>query len=174
MRSRRGPHAPIGHNAPKVKWIPSLILFCQFEQLNKQQCSCVWVFPSWNILQGLKEDIDSRLSRVQEIRFEPRLLSEEDDRLKQGSQISQSLLSAHLVATWISLKCILFFLRNAPKPCLYFKGCYNYLYRMKALDAIRDSGESSNLVLGHIVYAVVCIILFSVSSHNWSCYFDIH
>lgn len=50
-------------------------------------------------LQGLKEDIDSRLSRVQEIHFEPRLLSEEDDRLKQGSQISQSLLSAHLVAT---------------------------------------------------------------------------
>lgn len=50
-------------------------------------------------LQGLKEDIDSRLSRVQEIHFEPRLLSEEDDRLEQGSQISQSLLSAHLVAT---------------------------------------------------------------------------
>uniref|UniRef100_UPI003AAF1315 protein C1orf43 homolog isoform X2 n=1 Tax=Centroberyx gerrardi TaxID=166262 RepID=UPI003AAF1315 len=53
MRSRRGPHAPIGHNAPK----------------------------------GLKEEIDSRLSKVQEIRFEPRLLSEEDDRLKHGSQI---------------------------------------------------------------------------------------
>ncbi|XP_068189586.1 protein C1orf43 homolog [Antennarius striatus] len=70
MRSRRGPHAPIGHNAPK----------------------------------GLREEIDSRLSKVQEIRFEPRLLSEEDDRLKQ--QIS----------------------------------CFNYLYRMKALDAIRDSG----------------------------------
>uniref|UniRef100_H3DJL5 Chromosome 1 open reading frame 43 n=1 Tax=Tetraodon nigroviridis TaxID=99883 RepID=H3DJL5_TETNG len=75
MRSRRGPHAPIGHNATK----------------------------------GLKEEIDSRLSRVQEICFEPRLLSEEDDRLKQASQISQSR-------------------------------CYNYLYRMKALDAIRDSG----------------------------------
>uniref|UniRef100_A0A3Q3XFS3 Uncharacterized protein n=1 Tax=Mola mola TaxID=94237 RepID=A0A3Q3XFS3_MOLML len=54
MRSRRGPHAPIGHNAPK----------------------------------GLKEEIDSKLSRVQEIRFEPRLLSEEDDRLKQGSQLN--------------------------------------------------------------------------------------
>lgn len=72
MRSRRGPHAPIGHNAPK----------------------------------GLREEIDSMLSKVHEIRFEPRLLSEEDDRLEQESQIS----------------------------------CYNYLYRMKALDAIRDSG----------------------------------
>ncbi|XP_030596292.1 uncharacterized protein C1orf43 homolog [Archocentrus centrarchus] len=72
MRSRRGPHVPIGHNAPK----------------------------------GLREEIESRLSKVHEIRYEPRLLSEEDDRLKRGSQIS----------------------------------CYNYLYRMKALDAIRDSG----------------------------------
>ncbi|XP_062343144.1 protein C1orf43 homolog isoform X2 [Osmerus eperlanus] len=72
MRSRRGPHAPIGHNAPK----------------------------------GLRENIDSRLSKVHDIRFEPRLLSEQDDRLKPGTQLN----------------------------------CYNYLYRMKALDAIRDSG----------------------------------
>ncbi|KAG7276436.1 hypothetical protein CRUP_014095 [Coryphaenoides rupestris] len=72
MRSRRGPHAPIGHNAPK----------------------------------GLREKIDSRLTKVQEIHFEPRLLSEEDDRLTHASHMS----------------------------------CYNYLYRMKALDAIRDSG----------------------------------
>ncbi|XP_061598274.1 protein C1orf43 homolog [Cololabis saira] len=71
MRSRRGPHVPIGHNAPK----------------------------------GLREDIDYRLSKVQEICFEPRLLSEGDDRLSRGSLC-----------------------------------CYNYLYRMKALDAIRDSG----------------------------------
>uniref|UniRef100_H2L460 Chromosome 1 open reading frame 43 n=1 Tax=Oryzias latipes TaxID=8090 RepID=H2L460_ORYLA len=72
MRSRRGPHAPIGHNAPK----------------------------------GLREKIDFSLAKVQEIRFEPRLLSEEDDRLLPRSHIS----------------------------------CYNYLFRMKALDAIRDSG----------------------------------
>lgn len=48
------------------------------------------VFSAWIHLQGLKEEIDSTLSKVQEIRFEPRLLSEEDDRLKHGSQISQS------------------------------------------------------------------------------------
>ncbi|KPP79269.1 hypothetical protein Z043_101164 [Scleropages formosus] len=54
---------------------------------------------------GLKEDIDTALSKVHEIRYEPRLLSEQDDRLK----------------------------RRAPN------GCYNYLYRMMALDAIRDS-----------------------------------
>ncbi|KAK0152558.1 hypothetical protein N1851_005923 [Merluccius polli] len=79
MRSRRGPHAPIGHNAPK----------------------------------GLRERIDSRLTKVQEIRFEPRLLSQEDDRLKHPAPIS----------------------------------CYNYLYRMKALDAIRDSALSKHVAV---------------------------
>ncbi|KAI1885946.1 hypothetical protein AGOR_G00208990 [Albula goreensis] len=71
MKSRRGPHVPLGHNAPKE----------------------------------LREEIDSRLSKVQDIRYEPRLLSEDDDRLKHRGQ----------------------------------NGCYNYLYRMRALDAIRDS-----------------------------------
>ncbi|KAL4636134.1 hypothetical protein GN956_G13734 [Arapaima gigas] len=71
MKSRRGPHVPLGHNAPK----------------------------------GLREEIDAHLSKVHEIRYEPRLLSEQDDRLKH----------------------------RAPN------GCYNYLYRMMALDAIRDA-----------------------------------
>lgn len=67
MKSRRGPHVPLGHNAPK----------------------------------DLKQEIDSHLSKVQEIRFEPRLLSSDDDRLQHS-------------------------------------GCYDYLYRMRALDAVRD------------------------------------
>ncbi|XP_062847954.1 protein C1orf43 homolog [Trichomycterus rosablanca] len=72
MKSRRGPHVPLGHNAPKE----------------------------------LKEEIDTRLYKVNDICYEPRLLSQEDDRLKYRGQ----------------------------------NGCYNYLYRMQALDAIRDSG----------------------------------
>uniref|UniRef100_A0A8C1UM92 Chromosome 1 open reading frame 43 n=1 Tax=Cyprinus carpio TaxID=7962 RepID=A0A8C1UM92_CYPCA len=71
MKSRRGPHVPLGHNAPKE----------------------------------LREEIDSRLSKVNDIRYEPHLLSKDDDRLKH-------------------------------------QGCYNYLFRMQALDAIRDSGET--------------------------------
>ncbi|XP_066577645.1 protein C1orf43 homolog [Amia ocellicauda] len=71
MKSRRGPHVPLGHNAPK----------------------------------DLRENMDAQLSRVQDIRYEPRLLSHDDERLTQ----------------------------RAPA------GCYNYLYRMRALDAIRDS-----------------------------------
>ncbi|EDL20536.1 mCG112942 [Mus musculus] len=70
MKSRRGPHVPVGHNAPK----------------------------------DLKE-IDIRLSRVQDIKYEPQLLADDDTRLLQlETQGNQS--------------------------------CYNYLYRMKALDAI--------------------------------------
>ncbi|XP_054035570.1 protein C1orf43 homolog [Dryobates pubescens] len=71
MKSRRGPHVPVGQHAPK----------------------------------DLKEEIDLRLSRVQDIKYEPQLLAEDDCRLLQ----------------------------------LETQGCYNYLYRMKALDAIRTS-----------------------------------
>ncbi|XP_031949411.1 LOW QUALITY PROTEIN: uncharacterized protein C1orf43 homolog [Corvus moneduloides] len=72
MKSRRGPHVPVGQHAPK----------------------------------DLKEEIDIRLSRVQDIKYEPQLLAEDDGA---GS------------CSW-----------RTP-------GCYNYLYRMKALDAIRTS-----------------------------------
>uniref|UniRef100_A0A3B4ZAR6 Uncharacterized protein n=1 Tax=Stegastes partitus TaxID=144197 RepID=A0A3B4ZAR6_9TELE len=71
MKSRRGPHVPLGHNAPKE----------------------------------LRQEIDAKLCLVQKIHFEPRLLSPDDDRLNQSSQ----------------------------------SGSYDYLYRMKALDAIRST-----------------------------------
>ncbi|XP_072250355.1 protein C1orf43 homolog [Leuresthes tenuis] len=71
MKSRQGPHAPLGHNAPKE----------------------------------LKQEIDAKLCQVQKIHFEPRLLSPDDHRLNQRDQ----------------------------------SGSYGYLYRMRALDAIRDT-----------------------------------
>ncbi|XP_025022989.1 uncharacterized protein C1orf43 homolog isoform X1 [Python bivittatus] len=74
MKSRRGPHVPVGQHAPK----------------------------------GLKEEIDIRLSQVQDIKYEPRLLSYNDTRLLQLES------------------------PRSPFP-------YNYVYRMKALDAVRDS-----------------------------------
>ncbi|XP_010562356.1 PREDICTED: uncharacterized protein C1orf43 homolog isoform X3 [Haliaeetus leucocephalus] len=49
MKSRRGPHVPVGQHAPK----------------------------------DLKEEIDIRLSRVQDIKYEPWLLAEDDSRLLQ-------------------------------------------------------------------------------------------
>ncbi|XP_020666447.3 protein C1orf43 homolog isoform X2 [Pogona vitticeps] len=74
MKSRRGPHVPVGQHAPK----------------------------------GLKDEIEIRLSRVQDIKYEPQLLGYDDARLQQ---------------------------LESPR------GCYNYIYRMKALDAVRESAE---------------------------------
>ncbi|KAG8431077.1 hypothetical protein GDO86_019457 [Hymenochirus boettgeri] len=74
MKSRRGPHVPVGHNAPK----------------------------------DLKDEIDIRLSKVQDITFEPQLLVNGDARMLQLDKPGQ-------------------------------EGCYNYLYRMKTLDAIKDT-----------------------------------
>ncbi|XP_029694915.1 protein C1orf43 homolog [Takifugu rubripes] len=66
MKSRRGPHVPLGHNAPKE----------------------------------LRQQIEAKLCHVQKINFEPRLLTTDDDRLNSCN--------------------------------------HDYLYRMRALDAIRD------------------------------------
>ncbi|XP_034730322.1 protein C1orf43 homolog [Etheostoma cragini] len=71
VKSRRGPHVPLGHNAPKE----------------------------------LRQEIEAKLCQVQKIHFEPRLLSPDDDRLKHKGQ----------------------------------SGSHDYLYRMRALDAIRDT-----------------------------------
>ncbi|XP_024863590.1 protein C1orf43 homolog isoform X2 [Kryptolebias marmoratus] len=70
-KSRRGPHAPLGHNAPKE----------------------------------LKQEIEAKLGQVERIHYEPRLLAPEDNRLQQRAE----------------------------------SGSSDYLYRMKALDAIRDT-----------------------------------
>ncbi|XP_078394015.1 protein C1orf43 homolog [Cetorhinus maximus] len=72
MKSRRGPHAPIGHNAPK----------------------------------DLREEIDRSLLKVQDLDYEPQLLDEGDTRLLQLQEPGN-------------------------------QGRYNYIYRMKALDALR-------------------------------------
>uniref|UniRef100_A0A8C7YAR5 Chromosome 1 open reading frame 43 n=1 Tax=Oryzias sinensis TaxID=183150 RepID=A0A8C7YAR5_9TELE len=88
MKSRRGPHAPIGHNVPK-KW---------------------------------KQEIEAKLIQVQKIHFEPRLLSPGDDRLTQPAS-------------------------------------YDYLYRMKALDAIRDTGEVSSLCQPSCMFLFLLLVL---------------
>ncbi|XP_060676646.1 protein C1orf43 homolog isoform X1 [Hemiscyllium ocellatum] len=85
MKSRRGPHAPIGHSAPK----------------------------------DLREEIDRSLLKVQDLDYEPQLLDEGDARLLQLQETGN-------------------------------QGPYNYLYRMKALDAIRHvdlpTGEGTDFV----------------------------
>ncbi|XP_032829862.2 protein C1orf43 homolog [Petromyzon marinus] len=76
MRSHRGPHVAVGHNAPK----------------------------------DLREEIERRLSRIQELSWAPKFLTESDPRLQQLQELGPN--------------------------------CgYNYLYRMKALDAVDQLDE---------------------------------
>jgi len=53
--------------------------------------SCQYHDPACSSSQGLREKIDSRLTKVQEIRFEPRLLAGEDDRLTHASHMSKQV-----------------------------------------------------------------------------------
>lgn len=90
-----------------------------------------------HISQDLKEEIDSRLSKVNDIRYEPHLLSKDDDRLKhqgQNGERNKEAPSSFLHNTVADMK-------TYAHVCVC-AGCYNYLFRMQALDAIRDSGKT--------------------------------
>lgn len=80
------------------------------------------------------------MCEVQKIHFEPRLLSPADDRLTQRQQSGQSVQSLQISTTTI---------RNNTTDrnvfCVFmFIGSDDYLYRMKALDAVRDTGNISS------------------------------
>ncbi|KAM3825079.1 protein C1orf43 homolog isoform 3-T3 [Vipera latastei] len=105
MKSRRGPHVPVGQHAPKVGGWASRCLFPSGWRDIHGFTLDTTVSP---VMKGLKEEIDIRLSRVQDIRYEPRLLLYNDTRLLQLESP-----------------------RN-PFP-------YDYVYRMKALDAVREA-----------------------------------
>ncbi|KAI2655298.1 hypothetical protein H4Q32_017670 [Labeo rohita] len=100
MKSRRGPHVPLGHNAPKE----------------------------------MREEIDSRLSKVNDIRYEPHLLSKDDDRLRHQGQNGERRKEAPSGSVYNAIADV-----NTYAQVCVCAGCYNYLFRMQALDAIRDS-----------------------------------
>nr|XP_015224337.1 PREDICTED: uncharacterized protein C1orf43 homolog [Lepisosteus oculatus] len=91
MKSRRGPHVPLGHNAPKVS-----VRLSQCPPVRVSACLRVSLCPSVPLF-----DCPPVCLRV--------------------SPCSSVPLSAGLTV------------------CCLSAGCYNYLYRMRALDAIRDS-----------------------------------
>lgn len=127
-----------------------------------EEASVLNSFYFFSALQDLKEEIDIRLSRVQDIKYEPRLLAEDDSRLLQlETQGTPRLaMSCRTPGHHPALFCrgglsLLPAGDGGSVPCLpfaaeccrafrlgfLFPGCYNYLYRMKALDAIRTSGK---------------------------------
>lgn len=99
---------------------------------------------------------------MQDIKYEPRLLAEDDSRLLQLETQGTPWLAAscrtpgHHPALFCrgglsvlpagvggSVPCLPFAAEccRAFRLGFLFPGCYNYLYRMKALDAIRTSGK---------------------------------
>ncbi len=70
LRSRRGPHFPIGHDAKKVKttWL-LLLLYFTFALL-----IAIYIF------QSIKKEIERRLDCIQRIAYEPQLIWDDDSR----------------------------------------------------------------------------------------------
>ncbi|MGH0185875.1 UNVERIFIED_CONTAM: hypothetical protein FKN15_019122 [Acipenser sinensis] len=107
VKSRRGPHVPLGHNAPK----------------------------------DLKEEIELRLSRVQDIKYEPQLLSEGDERLQQLQEPGSPCIPFREVCknpkslTGRNFRSFLLDLRNASSP---FRGVQKNL-----IDTLLDGYESA-------------------------------
>nr|XP_012418735.1 PREDICTED: uncharacterized protein C1orf43 homolog isoform X2 [Odobenus rosmarus divergens] len=112
MKSRRGPHVPVGHNAPK----------------------------------DLKEEIDIRLSRVQDIKYEPQLLADGDARLlqleTQGNQKIPFLAEGRHPRSLMgkNFRSYLLDLRNTSTP---FKGV-----RKALIDTLLDGYETARYGTG--------------------------
>lgn len=92
VKSRRGPHAPVGHNAPKVKELSYSLLCWSVHVL----IVILSELDSFTFFQDLKEEIDSRLFKVNNLRYEPRLLSEDDVRLKHRGQSGEKVPSHYM------------------------------------------------------------------------------
>lgn len=75
LRSRRGPHVPIGHDGPKVSNIPAQCPHCTLLHIL--------------LLKALKREIERRLDLIPRIICEPKLINNTDPRyiLFPGQQI---------------------------------------------------------------------------------------
>lgn len=130
MKSRRGPHVPLGHNAPKV----SLLHTGASKQDSGKQshCDVALLLCSSCALKELRQEIEAKLSHVQKIHFEPRLLSPDDDRLKHSDSHTGERPHTHGRTHGQ---------RRPVETVIVRAGSSDYLYRMRALDAIRAAGE---------------------------------
>lgn len=126
MRSRRGPHAPIGHNAPKVKRIlPFIAEFIVLLGIN---------------LYLLRIMI---MCRVWRSRWTPGCPWSRKSVLNLDScqRKTTDWSTGRRSVSWIANTRFASTCSFVPFNPFISLGCYNYLYRMKALDAIRDAGD---------------------------------
>lgn len=94
-------------------------------------------------VQELRQEIEAKLCHVQKIHFEPRLLSLDDDRLKPREQSGKRSphIHKHITAETIHMNRLYVSLQKCVCVFVFVSGSYDYLYRMRALDAIRDTGK---------------------------------
>lgn len=139
MKSRRGPHVPLGHNAPKVRSVLHTCPHACSKSTMPNRLNVISHFCCTYLLhlKELRQEIEAKLSHVQKIHFEPRLLTPDDDRLKHTEHSGESAHTHRHTGT----QCVVSFAGQL-KVCIYVRaGSYDYLYRMRALDAIRAAGE---------------------------------
>lgn len=134
MRSRRGPHAPIGHNAPKVKRIlpfigtlPPVLLRINLYLLRIMIMCRVWRsrwIPGCPWCRKSVLNLDSYQRKTTD--------------WSTGRRSVSCIANTRFASLSLSIAATCSFV---PFNLFISLGCYNYLYRMKALDAIRDAGN---------------------------------
>lgn len=83
LRSRRGPHIPIGHDAKKVRFT-----ICNFEVNPLYHCltNPLLLEHAENVFQSLKKEIERRIEVIPRIQYEPQLISDPRYILTPGGQ----------------------------------------------------------------------------------------
>lgn len=136
MRSRRGPHAPIGHNATKVVQIASYARWVDRGRAVTIVVYWICFCRDWK-RRSIPGFPGSKKSASNLVSCQRKMIGWSRDH-KLVSHVINSR-HCHLIHPVIVCCCVC---GQSLKMRFFFLGCYNYLYRMKALDAIRDSGYS--------------------------------
>lgn len=157
MKSRRGPHVPIGHNAPKVTHICALCIHCQcrilifshscfvIKSLVNVVCDAHTVFSNMLLFlcvgaagaetRNWSQTVQSPENPLWASSAVPRRWSAEAGRTAWLEGLTHTLTHIRQSCKLLNVHAILW--RNL-RVCV--AGAYDYLYRMRALDAIRDTG----------------------------------
>lgn len=81
LRSRRGPHIPIGHDTKKVRFTIQHVI------LRLTRCIIILLLEhAENVFQSLKKEIERRIEVIPRIQYEPQLISDPRYILTPGGQ----------------------------------------------------------------------------------------
>lgn len=82
LRSRRGPHIPIGHDAKKVRFTIRYVIL----RLSHCITNPLLLEHAENVFQSLKKEIERRIEVIPRIQYEPQLISDPRYILTPGGQ----------------------------------------------------------------------------------------